>query len=77
MENNGVFSIYLPGATTKKGDSGIDVQGPTIAGTGAGVTKWSGALPKDDDYIIVVVGTRGNVDCDLKVSIHRAIPGKA
>ena len=70
VENNGVFSIYLPGATTKKGDSGIDVQGPTIAGTDAGVTKWSGDLPKDGNYIILVAGTRGNVDYDLKISIH-------
>ena len=70
VENNGVFSIYLPGAATKTGDSGIDVQGPTIAGTDAGVTKWSGDLPKDGNYIILVAGTRGNVDYDLKISIH-------
>lgn len=41
-----------------------------MAGTDAGVAKWSGALPKDGTYFIVVVGTRGNVDYALKISIR-------
>ena len=32
LEDNAVFVIFLPGATTTKGDGGIDVKGPTLPG---------------------------------------------
>ena len=60
VEDNALFSIYLPGATTKKGDSGLDVEGATLAGADAntGASKWSCVLPKDGKYIITVTPTR-------------------
>ena len=71
VEDNALFSIYLPGATTKKGDSGIDVEGATLPGADAntGASKWSGVLPKDGKYIITVTPTRGGAEYKLAVAI--------
>ena len=61
VEHNALFTVYLPGATLKKGDGGIDVEGETLPGADArtGASKWSGILPKDGQYIITVTPTRG------------------
>ncbi len=71
LEDNAVFVIFLPGATTTKGDGGIDVKGPTLPGIDAdeGSTHWSGALPSDGTYFVTVAGTRGNATYELTVSI--------
>ena len=59
-EDNAVFQVYLPGeeeALPGSGDSD-DAQ------------DWSGELPTDAEYTIVVGGTRGNATYSLKVSIE-------
>lgn len=59
-EDNAVFQIYLPGE--EKALHG--------AGDGDDATNWSGELPADAEYVIVVGGTRGNATYKLKVSIE-------
>jgi hypothetical protein len=59
-EDNAVFQIYLPGE--EKALKG--------AGDGDDATNWSGELPADAEYVIVVGGTRGNATYTLKVSIE-------
>lgn len=58
-ENNAVFQIYLPGE--KK----------TLAGAGEtdDAMKWSGKVPADGDYVIVVGPTRGNTSYKLIYSV--------
>lgn len=58
-EDNAVFQIYLAGEEESlKG-----------AGEGDDATKWSGELPADSEYVIVVGGTRGNATYTLTISI--------
>ena len=59
-EDNAVFQIYLPGE--EKSLKG--------AGDEDDATDWSGELPADAEYVIVVGGTRGNASYTLKVSIE-------
>src|SRR5215831_4369700 len=59
-EDNAVFQIYLPGE--EKSLSG--------AGEGDDAKDWSGELPRDAEYVIVVGGTRGNATYTMKVSIE-------
>ncbi len=58
-EDNAVFQIYLPGEeeALPGADAGDDAK------------DWSGELPSDAEYIIVVGGTRGNATYSLTVSI--------
>jgi len=60
VEDNAVFQVYLPG------------EEKTLSGAGEGedATDWSGELPQDAEYVIVVGGTRGNATYTLKVSIE-------
>jgi len=60
LEDNAVFQIYLPG----------EEQALPKAGDGDDATDWSGELPQDAEYVIVVGGTRGNATYSLKVSIE-------
>ena len=60
VESNAVFQIYLPG----------EEQALPGAADGDDATDWSGDLPADADYAIVVGGTRGNATYTLKVSIE-------
>lgn len=60
VENNAVFQVYLPG----------EEQALSGAGDGDDATDWSGELPADGEYVIVVGGTRGNASYTLKVSIE-------
>lgn len=60
-EDNAVFQIYLPGE--EKALHG--------AGDGDDATNWSGELPADAEYVIVVGGTRGNATYKLRVSIEQ------
>jgi hypothetical protein len=71
VEDNALFTVYLPGATMKKGDGGIDVEGETLPGANAntGASKWSGVLPKDGRDIITVTPTRGGATYKLAVAI--------
>jgi hypothetical protein len=59
LEDNAVFQIYLDG------------EQETLDGAGEGddATSWTGELPADSNYVIVVGGTRGNASYSLKVSI--------
>lgn len=59
-EDNAVFQIYLPGE--EKALHG--------AGDGDDATTWSGELPADAEYVIVVGGTRGNATYKLRVAIE-------
>jgi hypothetical protein len=58
-ENNAVFQIYSPGEKN------------TLAGAGEtdDAMKWSGKVPADGDYIIVVGPTRGNATYKLSYSV--------
>jgi hypothetical protein len=59
LEDNAVFQVFLPG------------EQEALAGAGEGddATNWSGELPEDAEYVIVVGGTRGNATYKLTVSI--------
>jgi len=60
VEDNAVFQVYLPGEEESlPGASDSD-----------DATNWSGELPQDAEYVIVVGGTRGNASYTLKVSIE-------
>lgn len=60
LESNAVFQVYSPG------------EAQTLPGAGEGddATNWSGELPEDGEYVIVVGGTRGNATYNLRVSIQ-------
>ena len=58
-EDNAAFEIYFSGEQES-------LEG---AGEGDDATDWSGELPADNDYVIVVGGTRGNATYTLKISI--------
>src|SRR5713101_10095361 len=49
LEKNAVFQIYLSG----------EQEALPGAGDGDDATKWSGELPADSEYVIVVGGKRG------------------
>jgi hypothetical protein len=53
VENNAVFDVIAPGGKTIKQEA----------------TTWSGKLPANGDYQIVVGGTRGNATYELTVTI--------
>jgi hypothetical protein len=57
LENNAVFQIYR-GANALEG-----------AGEGDDATSWTGDLPSDGTYKIIVGGTRGNASYTLKVAV--------
>ena len=59
-EDNAVFQVYLPG----------EEEALPGAGDGDDAKDWSGDLPRDAEYVIVVGGTRGNATYSLKVSIE-------
>lgn len=59
LEKNAVFQVYLEG------------EQQTLAGAGEedDAMKWSGELPSDGEYVIVVGGTRGNATYELTISV--------
>ena len=59
-EDNAVFQVYLPG----------EEEALPGAGDGDDAKDWSGELPRNAEYVIVVGGTRGNASYTLKVSIE-------
>jgi hypothetical protein len=59
LEQNAVFQIYLSG----------EQEALPGAGDGDDAMKWSGELPADSEYVIVVGGTRGNATYTLTISI--------
>ena len=59
LENNAVFQIYLSGEQES-------LEG---AGEEDDAMDWSGELPADNEYVIVVGGTRGNATYTLTISI--------
>ena len=60
LEKNAVFQIYFHG----------EEESLPGAGDGDDATKWSGELPIDNEYVIVVGGTRGNATYTLTISIR-------
>jgi hypothetical protein len=58
-ESNAVFQVYSPGEKA------------TLPGAGEAddATKWSGKLPADGEYVIVVGPTRGNATYKLTYSL--------
>lgn len=58
-EKNAVFQIYFHG----------EEESLPGAGDGDDATNWSGQLPIDNEYVIVVGGTRGNATYTLTISI--------
>jgi len=58
-ENNAVFQVYLSG----------EQESLPGAGDGDDATKWSGQLPADSEYTIVVGGTRGNATYTLTIAV--------
>ena len=59
LEDNAVFQIFLPG----------EQEALSGAGEEDDAMKWSGELPEDAEYVIVVGGTRGNASYKLTISI--------
>src|SRR5439155_6744949 len=59
LEKNAVFQIYYHG----------EEESLPGAGDGDDATRWSGELPIDNEYVIVVGGTRGNASYNLTVSV--------
>jgi hypothetical protein len=59
-ESNAVFQVYFAGQQESLEGAGEDDD----------ATEWSGELPADNDYVIVVGGTRGNATYTLKISIE-------
>lgn len=59
LEKNAVFQIYFHG----------EEESLPGAGDGDDATKWSGELPIDNEYVIVVGGTRGNATYTLTISV--------
>jgi hypothetical protein len=59
VEKNAVFQIYFAG----------EQESLPGAGDGDDAMKWSGELPADNKYVIVVGGTRGNATYALTISI--------
>ena len=59
LEDNAVFQIFLPG----------EQEALSGAGEEDDAMKWSGELPEDAEYVIVVGGTRGNATYKLTISI--------
>jgi hypothetical protein len=58
-EKNAVFQIYFHG----------EEESLPGAGDGDDAMNWSGKLPIDNEYVIVVGGTRGNATYALTISI--------
>lgn len=58
-EKNAVFQVYFHG----------EEEALPGAGDGDDATNWSGELPIDNEYVIVVGGTRGNASYTLTISI--------
>ncbi len=58
-EKNAVFQIYFHG----------EEEALPGAGDGDDAMNWSGQLPIDNDYVIVVGGMRGNATYALTISI--------
>ena len=59
LEKNAVFQIYFHG----------EEESLPGAGDEDDATNWSGKLPIDNEYVIVVGGTRGNATYSLTISI--------
>jgi hypothetical protein len=59
VEKNAVFQIYFAG----------EQESLPGAGDGDDAMRWSGELPADNEYVIVVGGTRGNATYALTISV--------
>jgi hypothetical protein len=59
LEKNAVFQIYFHGEEETLPGAGDDDD----------AINWSGQLPIDNEYVIVVGGTRGNATYSLTISI--------
>lgn len=69
VEDNAVFQLYAPGWRIAR-DGGAD--GGTLPGAGEGqdATRFTGPLPANGRYLVVLGGTRGNAEFTFRLSIH-------
>ena len=58
LEKNAVFQVQTPSGSYLQGAGEVD-----------DAMSWSGSLPEDGDYEIIVGGTRGNASYKLTVTI--------
>lgn len=58
LEKNAVFQVQTPGGSYLQG-----------AGETDDAISWSGSLPEDGNYEIIVGGTRGNASYKLSITI--------
>lgn len=71
-DNNIVFQLYRPGWRIKRGPDGTNVLGATLHGAGEAddAWTWSGSLPANGEYLIVVGATRGGGEYRIRIEIH-------
>ncbi len=72
LERNAVFQLYVPGWSAAKDRGGIwQFRGTALPGAGESndATRWSGRLPANGRYLLVIGGTRGNASYDATVTI--------
>jgi hypothetical protein len=72
-DDNAVFQVYVPGTTVGRDSDGLlEFHGKALHGAADGedATRWSGRLPKNGTYLIVVGGTRGNARYSMDVKIE-------
>ena len=69
VENNAVFQIYAPGWRDSPQNG---PEGPALRGTepGRDARRFTGPLPANGRYLIVVGNTRGGSDYRLRVAIR-------
>lgn len=70
LERNAVVEVWRPGAQ-RPAAVGEPMQGQALPGAGEGdeATRWSGRLPDDGEYLVVVGATRGNASYTLTLRI--------
>jgi len=72
-DDNAVFQIYEPGVTVARDADGLlTFTGTALAHAADGddATRWSGRLPHNGTYLIVVGSTRGNARYSMDVKIE-------
>ncbi|MDR3538518.1 MAG: hypothetical protein P4L71_18630 [Acetobacteraceae bacterium] len=71
-DDNIVFQIYQPGWKITHDADGLDVAGAMLPGAGEedDAAKWSGPLPANGTYLLVIGTSRGNGGYRLHVEIR-------
>lgn len=72
-DDNAVFQIYEPGTQVgRDADGFLQFTGKALprADDGDDTTRWSGRLPRNGTYLIVIGSTRGNARYSMDVKIE-------